>query len=82
MSTTMIQGIEKLRNGNYYNWKVWVQMALIKEKVWGAVNGSTPRPSATTSEEKKSETVAKAMEEWQMMNGNALATILLAVSDS
>ena len=82
MSMTMIQGIEKLHNGNYYNWKVQVQMALIKEKVWGAMNGSTPRPSATTSKEKKSETVTKAMEEWQTMNNNALMMILLAVSDS
>ena len=82
MSTSLIQSIEKLRNGNYNNWKVRVEMALIKEKVWGVVNGSTQKPKVTGSEDKIPEATAKAIEEWQNKDENACASILLAVSDS
>ena len=59
----LIQSIKKLQNRNYNNWKVHVEMALIKEKVWGVINSSTLKPTVTGNKEKTSNVTIKAIEE-------------------
>src|SRR3954466_15392577 len=80
MSTSMIHGIEKLRNSNYYNWKIQIKMALIKEKVWDVVNNRTPKPQSGNAE-KSSKSKVEAINEWETKDENARATILLSVSN-
>lgn len=59
--------IIKLNNENYFVWKYRVEMLLIKEGLWNAVNEPKPEPVTTV---------------WTDMNNKARAYISLLVSDN
>ena len=66
-------GIVPLNGANYPTWKVQCQMALMKEGLWGIVNGSESSPSRSDSD-KYAKFVAR--------RDRALATIVLSVDPS
>ena len=57
-----------LSGENYATWKVQVKMCLIKEDLWGIVNGSVTAPAD-----------AAALAKFNIKKDRALATIILAV---
>jgi gag-polypeptide of LTR copia-type len=69
--------IEKLHSGNYHTWKLRARMLLVKEGLWPIVSGIRKIPTVGKSSEASGD-VAK----WADDDQNALATIMLSISDS
>lgn len=46
-------GTVPLNDGNYATWKIQCKMALIKERIWGIVNGTEEAPVEDASADKR-----------------------------
>jgi len=60
-----------LNGSNYATWKVQCQMALLKDGVWGIVNGTERQPDQTAD--------AEVLAKFEARRDRALATVVLAI---
>lgn len=70
MATSTGNMISPLKGDNYPTWKIQCQMALMKDGLWGIVNGTETRPSPAEADK-----VAKFINKWD----KALAIIVLSI---
>ena len=63
--------IAQLNGKNYATWKIQLRMTLLKEGLWGIVNGSVDVPNDTA-----------ALDKYRAKKDRALAIIVLAVEPS
>lgn len=71
MNTSSSYRIEFLNKSNYDTWKVQAQAVLIKNGLWGYVNGSIPKPKED-----------EEIEKWEMNDLNARSDLILIISPS
>ena len=74
MSEMKTVSIVTLNGTNYPTWKLQCRMALMKDGLWGIVNGSESAPDAATDAEKHAKFVSR--------RDRALALIMLSVEPS
>lgn len=72
MAESMMVAVVPLNHTNYSTWKVQCKMALIKEELWGIVNGTETAPDEGCVQ----------IEKFAARRDKALATIVLAVDPS
>ena len=63
-----------LNMSNYYTWKIQCKMVLIRDGLWGIVNGTETKPAADAGEDVQAKFRAR--------KDKALATIVLAIEPS
>ena len=68
MATSTINMISPLKGGNYPTWKLQCQMALMKDSLWGIVNGTESPPAE-----------AEPLAKFNTRQDKALAIIVLSV---
>lgn len=78
MSSSGSAHIEALGRDNYDVWKLKIRAVLVKNGVWGYVNGTLKKPDLTTDEDVDKNDVQK----WLTNDEKALSDIVLTLSDN
>lgn len=73
-----IMRIEALNKVNYDTWKLQVEAVLIKNDLWGYVNGSLAKPAVVAGNAESS----KAAENWEIGDSKARSDLILCICPS